>query len=167
MLESATSGVTGSQSTLIMGSASSMSSHTGRRHSYWPKGRSRRTMSGNSSTGTDTNVISRVADAQNLLDDPNSQRRRGSIKKGRRSSKSKGETGQDSALDALTPIREFAEEELDADLVSPDAKESKMSADMVKSYVTLMQPQIKKVKEVHIHNISISSNHIDMTKLCG
>ena len=148
MLETTASHISGSQSTLAM-SASSMSSQPGgRRHSRFPKSRSRRAMSGASSV-FDNTAISQVADAQGPGEDqPGVYRHRGSLKKSKRGSKGKLDPKHESVIDALTPIREFAEDDLDPQFLSPDLKDSKLSTDLVKSYATLVPPNKKKPKEV-------------------
>ncbi len=53
---------------------------------------------------------------------------------------------RDEIADPLSPIREF--EENDTETMSPDIKESKVSNDYVKSYISLMKSQKKEEKEV-------------------
>ena len=63
--------------------------------------------------------------------------------------KSRQEIMRDDAVDPLTPIREFEENE-DINIMNTQGKTSRTSNEHVKSYISLMRSQKKTEKEVKV-----------------
>ena len=140
-LELGASQFVGSQSTLHpTGSLSSMSSQNGRRHSTVNRnGRRRSYASQNSSRASIAGHMQSQAEVpQGSSDGPKSKRKHSVVAKSKKKmpKQSLSESKQEQANDQLPPIREF--EENPSEIVSPDAKESKLSVDIVKSYISMV-----------------------------